>query len=421
MKNKPTLFFIRHGHTEYNSSTGDSLDGRIRAYRDVPLDELGRRQAKEVAAKFKGIKIREIYTSDLSRASDTAKEIAKITGAPVKLTAALRPWDLGVMTGKQVRQCVKEMQRLQHEMDEPAKGGKSFREFYDRIKKTVEWLKRRSKEEGSKTGGYLVVVTHSRIMLSLPCVLSDGDPATIPQSGGPITGQVVEVQEEGDNWAMKTLEDEEAKEERGKSALQTNYPSHNKEGGRRSPFSGLVTETKRGKAMDEKYLSETLAKTARILCEGDCPNSDQELQAMVGDPSDVRTSTFAQFKPNPGTLQLPNPLSPVEGDEIFFAYMIPGAVMQAHDGTQWNIMSYGAPDEIEIENRWYPRQHGIVSIGDIRRSIDQWVEPIQQTVPPPPPGVDYSALPVKVMDKESNKGDIDTLTDNKHSDQTGGW
>ena len=40
---------------------------------------------------------------------------------------------------------------------------------------------------------------------------------------------------------------------------------------------------------------------------------------------------------------------------------------------------------------------------------------ISLTVPPPPPGVDYSALPVKIMDDEKNKGDIDTLTDEKVS------
>ena len=173
--------------------------------------------------------------------------------------------------------------------------------------------------------------------------------------------------------------------------------------------------------IDAEALSETLAKTAGILGEEGRPNSDQDLQSIVGDPDDVRTSTFAQFKPNPGTMQLPNPLSPVEGDEIFFAYMMPWATFEAHDGSQWNILDYSSPDQINIENRWYPRINAIVSIGDIRRSIHMWLEPVQQTVPPPPPGVDYSALPVKVMDKESNKGSIDALTDNVNSDQTGGW
>lgn len=61
---------------------------------------------------------------------------------------------------------------------------------------------------------------------------------------------------------------------------------------------------------------------------------------MAGDPDDYRTSTFARFNPSPGSMQLPNPLSPLEGDEIFFAYMIPGASFQARDGSQWGILDY---------------------------------------------------------------------------------
>lgn len=166
----------------------------------------------------------------------------------------------------------------------------------------------------------------------------------------------------------------------------------------------------------------SLVKTARVLCEDEHVNADPNLQTMVGDPDDVRTSTFVQFKPNPGTMQMPNPLSPVEGDEIFFAYMIPGAVFQAHDGTEWWIESYGSSDQIEITNRWYPRVNAVVSINDIRRSIHQWIEPITQTVPPPPPGVDYGALPVKIVDGPSRYGNADENTSLAgKSDLTGGW
>ena len=169
-------------------------------------------------------------------------------------------------------------------------------------------------------------------------------------------------------------------------------------------------------------LAENLIKTARILCEDeDHTNSDSELQKQVGDPTDSRTSTFVQFRPNPGTMQLPNPMSPVEGDEIFFAYLIPGAIFQANDGTEWWIESYTAPDEIEITNRWYPRINAIVSINDVRRSIRQWVEPVTQEVPPPPPGVDYGALPVKIVDGPERYGNADEITDYKKSDYTGGW
>jgi hypothetical protein len=83
--------------------------------------------------------------------------------------------------------------------------------------------------------------------------------------------------------------------------------------------------------MDTKSLAAGLAKSACVL--PDVPvEMNPELQRMVGDPDDQYISNFTQFKPNPGSLQLPNPLSPIEGDEIFFAYMWPGAVFKSHDG-----------------------------------------------------------------------------------------
>src|SRR5271157_1738025 len=156
-------------------------------------------------------------------------------------------------------------------------------------------------------------------------------------------------------------------------------------------------------------LAELVFKTAGILCVDDAPNGSPDLQAMVGDPNDTRTSTFAQFAPNPGDMSLPNPLSPIDGDQIFYAYMQPGAAFQSHDGQQWTILDYPWNGVVHIENRWYPHISPQVSLYDVRRSIDQWIEPIQQTVPPPPPGVDYGALLVKQVDGETNIGRPDEL------------
>jgi broad specificity phosphatase PhoE len=414
---KPTVYFGRHGHTPYNTTTGDSLDSRIRGWANVPLDEEGKREAREDAKKFKSLDVKEIYSSDLDRAAETAREVAKATGAALYLIPNLRPWDLGEWSGDYVRDHEGEMLALQQGMEEAPPGGRPYREFYDRAVKIVHWLQERAKKVFEETGGSVAAFSHSRLQLALPCILTDGDPRKIPQGGGPSPGQVVEIRLEDKNWALRSLDDDAVDEriqeaEGGKDGEDRDYPTHKRGVGL---LGSLVAETKRGTAMgmEAKDLTADLAKTARVLCEEDHPNPDQELQAIVGDPDDVRTSTFAQFKPNPGTLQLPNPLSPIEGDEIFFAYMLPGAVFQAHDGSEWNILYYDGGGKIQIENRWYPRISWFVSIGDIRRSIHQWIEPITQTVPPPPPGVDYSALPVKIMDKETNVGDIDQVTDTR--------
>jgi len=172
---------------------------------------------------------------------------------------------------------------------------------------------------------------------------------------------------------------------------------------------------------------KALAKTARVLDESDIPNGNPTLQVIVGDPDDYRSSPFAQFKPNPGNTQLPNPLSPVEGDEMFFAYMIPGAKFQAHDGSQWNVLDYPWQGIVHIENVWYPRINAQVSLNDVRRSIEQWVEPVQVFIAAPAPGIDYGSLPVKIVDGPANYGGPDQLSKGEGgystggSDVTGGW
>lgn len=173
---------------------------------------------------------------------------------------------------------------------------------------------------------------------------------------------------------------------------------------------GLLPALKRGSTMAfDTFDASDLAKVARVLDESDLPNSDPDLQDIVGDPDDTRTSTFVQFKPIDGGRQIPNPLSPLQGDEIFFAYMIPGAVFQAHDGSQWNILGYAGTQLVQIENRWYPRLQGEVSVNDVRRSIEQWIEPIQQYVPAPPVGVEYGVTPVRIVEGSTNSGHPDEL------------
>jgi hypothetical protein len=149
--------------------------------------------------------------------------------------------------------------------------------------------------------------------------------------------------------------------------------------------------------------SSSLKTAGTLLVRDDHPSSNTKLQQIMGDPMDQPISAFAQFYPNVGSMQMPNPLSPIEGDGCFFMYLIPGAVFQSHDGQQWVIEDYNAAAYgVEIYNRWYPRMRAFVNLDDIRRSIHSWVEPIQAVVPPPPPGVKYIGQPVRIVDGKSH-------------------
>lgn len=97
--------------------------------------------------------------------------------------------------------------------------------------------------------------------------------------------------------------------------------------------------------------------------------------------TEVATSPFAQKAPGIDTT-MPNPLSPIMGDETFYTYLMPGAVFEAHDGSQWEITAYDWDNRLEIVNRFYPRQLANVGTSDVRRSIAMWVEPVNVKVPP---------------------------------------
>lgn len=155
----------------------------------------------------------------------------------------------------------------------------------------------------------------------------------------------------------------------------------------------------------ESKNARLLRKTASgtLLVRDDHPSANAKLQQIMGDPLDQPYTPFVQFRPNPGTMQIPNPLSPIEGDEAFFTYLIPGAVFQSHDGQQWVIDNYNqGAYGVEIYNRWYPRQRAFVNIDDIRRSIHSYVEPVQVVIPAPPPGVSYIGQPVRIVDGKSH-------------------
>src|SRR5664280_2119664 len=88
------IIAIRHGETAWN------VDTRIQGQLDIGLNETGRQQARRVAQALTGEPIQAIYSSDLSRAWDTARSIADATGQTLQAHAGLRERGFGVFQGK---------------------------------------------------------------------------------------------------------------------------------------------------------------------------------------------------------------------------------------------------------------------------------------------------------------------------------
>lgn len=83
------LFFVRHGQTSAN------VRHQFAGFTDVPLDELGRRQADQVAARFKQIEIDSIISSPLQRAHYTAERIGNVSGHTPIVMDGLKEMNFG--------------------------------------------------------------------------------------------------------------------------------------------------------------------------------------------------------------------------------------------------------------------------------------------------------------------------------------
>jgi broad specificity phosphatase PhoE len=88
-----TLLLVRHGETDWNA------EGRLQGHTDMPLNDLGRRQARALADELAGDGIEAVYSSDLARASETAEIVAERLGLPVGLDPDLREKDWGTWEG----------------------------------------------------------------------------------------------------------------------------------------------------------------------------------------------------------------------------------------------------------------------------------------------------------------------------------
>jgi broad specificity phosphatase PhoE len=90
----PTTFLIaRHGETDWNR------ERRWQGHADPPLNDLGRSQARALAARLGDDPPDAIYASDLVRARETAEIVGKQLGVDVRLDRRLREVDVGEWSG----------------------------------------------------------------------------------------------------------------------------------------------------------------------------------------------------------------------------------------------------------------------------------------------------------------------------------
>lgn len=157
------IFLIRHGETSAN------VEKKFAGFLDVPLNERGKEQAKVVSDKLKNEKIDAIYSSDLSRAFETAKSIASVHPVEIQSVPDLRELNFGLWEGKSYLD-------LQGEHSEDLKKwiedyesfvipeGESVLMLYQRVSEFFDKMKEKHGENSNQT---VLLVAHGGVIQAL--------------------------------------------------------------------------------------------------------------------------------------------------------------------------------------------------------------------------------------------------------------
>jgi broad specificity phosphatase PhoE len=188
-------YVSRHGTTDWNSN-GSNGGGKYRGQKDIPLDDKGREDAKEAADFLSKVPIGQAWSSDLSRAKDTAKEILKGRGIKSIPTTALRPLDSGKYTGMSKDDAKEDMKYYQEHTDVRIPGGESIDNMHKRVRPPLF----KAFRAGLRTGKPSLLSVHSSVIHSLGHLLHDDHTRALVEPGG-----VIEVIFDGKKFHAKPI------------------------------------------------------------------------------------------------------------------------------------------------------------------------------------------------------------------------
>jgi probable phosphoglycerate mutase len=151
------LLVIRHGHAEGNA------EHRFIGQTDVPLDDLGRLQARALANRLEGTPIDRIVSSDLVRAIDTITPLAEAIGVPIERDPRLREIANGEWSGLLPEEISARWPDLwaayRSGEDVHRPGGEQWSTVRERVVAAAR--------EHSSSGGVIVLCTHGGAGLNL--------------------------------------------------------------------------------------------------------------------------------------------------------------------------------------------------------------------------------------------------------------
>ena len=158
------LFLIRHGETVWNK------ERRVQGFSDIDLNDVGLKQARQLALSLKNHDIQSIYSSPLIRARKTAQIVNQYHHAPIYLESSLMEMNQGDFEGLSFQELMsREKDFLRKWISDPASvrmpNGESFAELQARAWKAIENIVYKHDKA--------LVVSHSFTIASILCKIKD--------------------------------------------------------------------------------------------------------------------------------------------------------------------------------------------------------------------------------------------------------
>jgi alpha-ribazole phosphatase len=155
------LYLLRHG---------EIVDSNKKCYigqTDVPLSSKGLLQAERWKEKLAHVEFEKVYSSDLSRALDTARIVSHLPGSDIHAMSQLREIDLGDWDGEAMEH-IKTLfpdawkERGRHMDTFRTPNGESFQDLYERVIPVFEKI-------ALEALGDVLVVAHAGVNRIILC------------------------------------------------------------------------------------------------------------------------------------------------------------------------------------------------------------------------------------------------------------
>ena len=149
------ILLARHGQTSWNAL------GRLQGHTDIELNDVGREQARELAARLASAELTAVWASDLARARQTGEIDAAALGlAPPTVDPDLRERHYGVFEGLSRDECT--AQHPEAWQDWVAQkgappGGETRPDAAARMARALDRI-------AASSGGPVLVVSHGGVM-----------------------------------------------------------------------------------------------------------------------------------------------------------------------------------------------------------------------------------------------------------------